>query len=177
MQEWYTVLSRHSPDWWVCHTVGLSQMRQWLHQPGGRCPVPLEAFWCCAHESQECAGLVADDIFPLSRKWTTTVFWLASWRMVSVVSSDTGKNGGGGKWGDQFLSFGKTKEKKHLYDGLLQIDSRTRNDQIQEVGYVGWRQQFSLSDMAAEAPFQSTTGSRLQTHQQHAPDCKNNILS
>lgn len=84
---------------------------------------------------------------------------------------------GGGKWGDQFLSFGKTKEKKHLYDGLLQIDSRTRNDQIQEVGYVGWRQQFSLSDMAAEAPFQSTTGSRLQTHQQHAPDCKNNILS
>lgn len=84
------------------------------------------------------------------------------------------KLGGGNEINFSLLESQKEK-KTFIY--LLQIDSRTRNDQIQEVGYVGWRQQFSLSDMAAEAPFQSTTGSRLQTHQQHAPDCKNNILS
>lgn len=60
---------------------------------------------------------------------------------------------------------------------LLQIDSKTRNGQILEVGFLGLHQQFSLSDMATGGPFQSTAGSRLQKHQQHVPKHKNNKVS
>ena len=146
----------------------------WQHQPGGRCPAPPGASWCCAHGSQVCADPAADDIFPLSHRWTATTFWLASWQMVSVESSDTGER--------------RNKEiracisvfcvdKGKSPNRLLQTDSRTRNGQIQEVGYVGWCQQSSWSDTAAGAPFQSKVVSRLQTHQQHVPKGRSNTVS
>lgn len=86
-------------------------------------------------------------------------------------------------WGENeekinvFLPFVQTQvEKKNQTSDTLnrlpQIDSRTRNGQRQEVGYVGWCQRSFWSDTAAGAPFQSIAGSRLQTHQQHVPNRK-----